>query len=283
MPFLAEAEQKRAFIRPALNISESSRKQSSNVQSNDASIRSLLDLVDFDAIHNPDHVFCLQEIKTTFELRRITYRELATAVEACTIWLSHQGIAPSSRPRNGEAPEKKPPPVALLMGSDITLLIYLLALMRLGIPVALFSARLSPYAIAHLIEKVQISSLVITSHTSRSGKEAINIVESRGYGAVLCVPSAPLEYFVENKQGLHDGVPPVAPVIDEFDRNAIILHSSGSTGLPKPIYHAHKYLLNYATCHKFQLEEDTSQVCTSTLPLFHVGLPVHATNPQVGF
>ncbi|RYP27075.1 hypothetical protein DL768_011344 [Monosporascus sp. mg162] len=50
---------------------------------------------------------------------------------------------------------------------------------------------------------------------------------------------------------------------------ALILHSSGTTGLPKPIYVDHRYLLRYAACHEFQPEEDITWLNVSTLPLYH--------------
>ncbi len=59
------------------------------------------------------------------------------------------------------------------------------------------------------------------------------------------------------------------PVVNEKNRNAIILHSSGTTGLPKPIYMAHRYLLGYAACHEFDPAENTTWVNMSTLPLYH--------------
>lgn len=57
----------------------------------------------------------------------------------------------------------------------------------------------------------------------------------------------------------------------EDDRNVLILHSSGTTGLPKPIYLAHRYMLGYATCHEFPETDDQTLrgVTLSTLPLFH--------------
>jgi acyl-coenzyme A synthetase/AMP-(fatty) acid ligase len=65
-------------------------------------------------------------------------------------------------------------------------------------------------------------------------------------------------------------VPPTYNVVDEMDRNVVIMHSSGTTGLPKPIYHPHKYLLGYANNHLFGPEEKVDGVSCSTLPLFHV-------------
>ena len=59
------------------------------------------------------------------------------------------------------------------------------------------------------------------------------------------------------------------PIVNEKNRNAIILHSSGTTGLPKPIYMAHRYILGYAACHEFDPAEDATWVNMSTLPLYH--------------
>ena len=139
--------------------------------------------------------------------------------------------------------------------------------------VALFSARLSPFAIAHLVDKIGVSSIIITAQTSRSAKEAAETVEKNGHKAVPYIQSVSYESFIEGKHPLYNKVPPNLPIIDELDRNAIIMHSSGSTGLPRPIYHTNGYLLNYAKCHTFTEEDDTSGVCTTTLPLFHVSLP----------
>lgn len=77
--------------------------------------------------------------------------------------------------------------------------------------------------------------------------------------------------------------------VREDDRNVLILHSSGTTGmlmrmhkiqlllmtepgLPKAIPLAHRYVLGYAACHSFPPDKDMSVqgVNLSTLPLFHV-------------
>jgi UDP-glucose 4-epimerase len=57
--------------------------------------------------------------------------------------------------------------------------------------------------------------------------------------------------------------------IDETDRNVMILHSSGTTGLPKAIFTSHQYLLSFTTCHELPYNSQTEQPCLSTLPLYH--------------
>ena len=49
---------------------------------------------------------------------------------------------------------------------------------------------------------------------------------------------------------------------------ALILHSSGTTGFPKPIHLAPRYILGYAACHEIGLDEGCS-TSLSTLPLYH--------------
>jgi acyl-CoA synthetase (AMP-forming)/AMP-acid ligase II len=55
---------------------------------------------------------------------------------------------------------------------------------------------------------------------------------------------------------------------------ALILHSSGTTGLPKPIRLSHRYLIGYAGCHRLSAEEAAGRLILSTLPLYHVRTPV---------
>lgn len=49
----------------------------------------------------------------------------------------------------------------------------------------------------------------------------------------------------------------------------LILHSSGTTGFPKPILLSARYPLQYAACHEFPPDEEIDWVNLSTLPLYH--------------
>lgn len=131
----ASDNKEHTFDRPPLNLKGTSENQHGSKRSNFETIHSLLDLVDFNATRNPNHVFCLQELKHEFGLHKLTFKGLADTVERCTTWLSREIEGLASQQRNGEISDRKPAAVALLMGSDIALFIYILALMRLGIPV----------------------------------------------------------------------------------------------------------------------------------------------------
>lgn len=58
--------------------------------------------------------------------------------------------------------------------------------------------------------------------------------------------------------------------VSETDRDVFILHSSGTTGLPKSLKNAHGYLIGYSTCHDFSNIDEAQGLTITTLPLYHV-------------
>src|SRR5450432_2953442 len=152
--------------------------------------------------------------------------------------------------------ERNSPPhvVALLAASDLDYLVALFALGRLGLTPLLLSKRLSPEAIVSLLEQTGCDEIV-HSAPHREKVDAINALRT-----VSPVLAAPL--CTDYKTG---------PVVDlridldpEFETNTAcnILHSSGSTGFPKPIRNIHK---NYIYNASFNLDMKGF----ITLPLFH--------------
>ena len=98
---------------------------------------------------------------------------------------------------------------------------------------------------------------------------------------------APFEDFLEAALNgyINDGQGPrssghMERLRKDADRRIIILHSSGTTGLPKPIYLTHRYLLGYAACHEFPEDKDMSGISVSTLPLYHVSALAYDTPQQ---
>jgi hypothetical protein len=130
---------KRPFTRPKFSALPKKGLQPEDASLAREQIESLPDLIDFNAQHNPDHVFCLQasfskdhdddtaERPEGFHGRPITFRELGVAVAVCAAWLSglrqmdHQG---------------RPKPLALYLQSDVGLFLHLSALLSLDVPVS---------------------------------------------------------------------------------------------------------------------------------------------------
>ena len=71
---------------------------------------------------------------------------------------------------------------------------------------------------------------------------------------------------------------PISSSSSHADRCILMLHSSGSTGLPKLIRCSHRYLLSFASCHSFDQDLDFRGPNVSILPLFHVRFDVWITS-----
>lgn len=110
-------------------------------------IRTLPELLEWNARENPDHLFCVQaekkrqigESNDPYELTSITNDDFKRAVGRCVRWL--EGNVPGlkdlgSPDGDAEKVTGKPPAVALLMESDVGILIHLFALMSIGVPVS---------------------------------------------------------------------------------------------------------------------------------------------------
>lgn len=115
-------------------------------------IRSLPELLEWNARENPDHVFCVQaetkrqgvESDDPYELRSLTNDDFKRAVGRCVRWFEGNvpGLKDLGSP-DGDAENlaEKPPAVALLMESDVGILIHLFALMSIGVPVSSHTPR----------------------------------------------------------------------------------------------------------------------------------------------
>ena len=134
--------------------------------------------------------------------------------------------------------------------------------------VALISARLSPIAVAHLLHSIGIRSVFASPRLASLVKAAFS--EARSPDAVELHISQPFD------SNLPPGTEPFnIPLstpehyVSESDRDILILHSSGTTGLPKPIYQPHRYLLGFSQCYMHTEDEVVEALNMSTLPLYH--------------
>ncbi|CAZ81322.1 unnamed protein product [Tuber melanosporum] len=234
----------------------------------DDNIRTYPELLAFNAKYNPSHIFCLQGVKDhNAPPVPITFAQAQLSVERCMGWLS-KSVEGIHSPREVDGKVGKAAAVGILMGSDVGVIIYMMALLSLGVPVVLLSARLTPVAIAHLLKSTFAGSVIVSQRCQRAVLEAV-----ASYGSAEKVPDIyePISYdrFLEDEGWGSLEIPPAYDIVEEMDRNVLILHSSGTTGLPKPIYHPHKYMLGYAACHLFEENDRVDGVNCSTLPLFH--------------
>ncbi|KAL6231238.1 hypothetical protein BDW75DRAFT_244087 [Aspergillus navahoensis] len=241
-------------------------------------IRTLPEVIEFNARANPDHVFCLQAKKcphsSALSLVSVTNCQLKQAVSQCAAWLkSHLQL---QLPTVVDGAVKKGAPIALLMESDIGLLIHEMALIGLGVPVLLLSARLSATAIHSLLQHTSAAAIIVSGRLEATAREA---VQTRPVGVYSPLP---FESLLSNNEP-SGAISHPYHYIDESDRNVLILHSSGTTGLPKPIYVSHRHLLSFVNCHRLDLEFEAQGVNVSTLPLYHgFGLVAPALAMGVG-
>ncbi|KAJ5170455.1 acylglycerophosphoethanolamine acyltransferase [Penicillium coprophilum] len=252
------------FRRPILDLSIATLNEECDDASNEASgICSLPELIDFNATHNPHHLFCLQEERENGEhsnLTPLTFLGVQKAIYAA---------AASLRKITSPSLKTSQQPVALLLESDVTLFMYMSALLYMDIPVLLLSIRLSPVATAHLLQETSARALIVSHRTSHAGNQALDLLPTAG-------PRLPLISAISYKNLITSGeevaVPPTTSRTGSSrarDEMMVILHSSGTTGLPKTIRLSQRYPLTYAACHLLAPEECVNRVNLSTLPLYH--------------
>ncbi|KAH7305946.1 hypothetical protein B0I35DRAFT_399895 [Stachybotrys elegans] len=176
-----------------------------------------------------------------------TARDLDNFADEVAKKLSHLGLKPR------EKTSAKSEVVALLGPSSLDYAISMIALSRMGFAVLFLSTRLSTEAYAALMDKTGCEKIVTTEPWSQTVAELQSI--------------RPLESFpLLGRKGYTEITEPrfvrEAELVDEPSCVAFIIHSSGSTGFPKPIFQTHSACLgNYAL--------GSGLRAMITTPLFH--------------
>ncbi|KAL7917780.1 hypothetical protein ACQKWADRAFT_331624 [Trichoderma austrokoningii] len=154
--------------------------------------------------------------------------------------------------------EEKPHVVALLGVSNFEYLITLLALTKLGHTVLLLSTRITIPAIESLVNATSAITIVADRKHLNTAKEIQNLLPQLRLFEV--VDRRIFEFSIE-AHGDTQLDSHLDPEI-EAQNIALIVHSSGSTGHPKPIFQTHKSCLaNYAS--------SMNMKSFITMPLFH--------------
>ncbi|EPS34779.1 hypothetical protein PDE_09743 [Penicillium oxalicum 114-2] len=155
-----------AFLSPKLSLDSAAT----------TGIRTLPDLVDFHAKHNPQHIFCIQT-RQDHDSISVSFKKLQRAIVRCQARLrrDHSDLHPPAIDAEGHV--AKCAPVAILMESHVGLAIYVLVCMGMGVPVVLLSARLNPSAVRHLLKETGSRHAVVSPQLLALASEAISPAE----------------------------------------------------------------------------------------------------------
>ncbi|KAK4032964.1 putative gluconokinase 3 [Parachaetomium inaequale] len=177
---------------------------------------------------------------------------------------------------------EKPTVVAILGPSDLDYLVTMLALIKLGHTVLFLSTRISPAAIESLVSVTGASALLAAPAHLEVARATQQKLE--GLTVYEIAPRSTYEFPVEIHADTR--LDQTLDLSIEAGNFVYIIHSSGSTGLPKPIYQTHKAALaNYAVSMEMK--------AFITLPLYHnhgicnlfraifSGKPIHLYNASL--
>ncbi|KAG6884715.1 hypothetical protein C0992_005883, partial [Termitomyces sp. T32_za158] len=138
--------------------------------------------------------------------------------------------------------------------------------------VLLLAVGLTPVAIAHLLKETSPSCVLFSPHVAKSSKEALSLLQSDGSLPVMPTFVHALGYddlLTPDHDRKDITIPSMYTSWKREDLDAIIMHSSGTTGLPKLIHHGQTYPLMFATCHRLPEQQEPFRSIVSTLPLYH--------------
>ncbi|KAI1773294.1 acetyl-CoA synthetase-like protein [Hypoxylon cercidicola] len=147
--------------------------------------------------------------------------------------------------------------VGLFAQSNVDYLVTLFALSRMGYTVLCLSLRLAPVAIVNLLKQTDCN-IIVHGQTPQIETTIAAVNEQRPLRTVP-IPSRSQYEVPANEE----------PFVREYDpdketfETAIILHSSGSTGLPKPIAISHQSLMTHPV-------QGAGMNNFAVLPLYHV-------------
>ncbi|KAI0083934.1 acetyl-CoA synthetase-like protein [Irpex rosettiformis] len=148
--------------------------------------------------------------------------------------------------------------IALLSLSCADLLVTLFAALRLGYGVLLLAPQNTDEAIAHLCRVTSTNHLICHESLLQRGRKALQLSRSD-----FIVEMAPRHVWYgghSTKSLIKMALSP----LEETNLTALIMHTSGSTGMPKPIYHPHRIWTDAIPCMPWK-------PAFTTTPLFHGG------------
>jgi acyl-CoA synthetase (AMP-forming)/AMP-acid ligase II len=174
--------------------------------------------------------------KATTPYHSLTWDELDAATESIALSYAHQLHLEFER-----ANEIQKQPTIALLGAGKTFEYYCtqLALQKLGARVLLLAESNSLSALYHLLESCE--ALAVITDLKNSG------VDTNGLQKLRMIDAVP-----RNSKTQYTEVDAVKfqDVGDVWERHTFIIHSSGSTGMPKPIVHTNRSMMLIARMYR---------------------------------
>ncbi|KAK0231808.1 NRPS-like enzyme [Armillaria nabsnona] len=205
------------------------------------------EIFDYNAQHSPDHpVF---QFYDQDRIQKVTWSEVTKAIHAAG------RIVLENVPQMDIVPV-----VGVLAHADsITFLTIVAGIIRAGYSAFPISTRNSPAAIAHLLESTGCKNLFVSADPAI--QEVIGMQDG-----INTIPMPTFEDFY-----LKNNSEPLPHVRPDWEQPALIMHSSGSTRFPSPIYHTHKFYV----MHGVWLSYGDMDVCGHVLsahglPMYHL-------------
>lgn len=193
------------------------------------------------------------------EFKDYTGEELARMVElAASLYVS--ALPERALRKNSDDPPKT---IGLLGVSNLEYIITFLAAQRLGLTTLFLSTRLSDAGFSHLIEKTECQAVIVQSRY----QPAMERAQTATGGSLVVVPMFEGTYLFN--PAIMNAMKPLDLHFDPVREKEIpggIIHSSGSSGLPKPVptwWHRWLPFLNDQNLHK---QFDNALI---TAPLYH--------------
>ena len=126
----------------------------------------------------------------------------------------------------------------------------------------------------HLLVKTSACALVVSPSLRYTAREAIDLIKPDELSVALHQSAHVSALLNGSEQAVRDDsntrLTEPGYNLGADDTNVLLLHSSGTTGLPKPVYTSHTHLMSFANCHEFENQEEAEKLTFSTLPLYHV-------------
>jgi acyl-CoA synthetase (AMP-forming)/AMP-acid ligase II len=177
--------------------------------------------------------------------RAISYRELAAAVQHCAAGMAAHGVAAGQR-------------VAVVDGGSLLSIATLLASARLGAAAALMNPALTPPELQGLLKNAGCADVAV------AGEQYVDRLREAG---------APTVLTVADLLDRPSSASPADDTLDDVDdRDALILFTSGTTGLPKAVGITSRQLTERIRGMSAPFRADTKpSVGMMCVPFFHVG------------